>query len=821
MRDQTISADNTTSEINDHFDTLQIQQKTPYCDNLGTHLEVPSNNKTFGTSMTQQLDSSQATKSSQNTATDGSKRVAIYKDTDSARRSSIQTSKLAGCERFGIPVWEFALNDNAVSIRQSDTSINITQLSDALKSTYPEKAESIISAASKGMHESNESGTWIPLQRAVSLCRAYDIYGPVSGVFKEVSEKANELNSKGSSTRTYSEIDADVTIPDSEITSPKKRKIAEVKVEPIKVYDHDIKMMENSRQSGVKYEGGTPGQALHIQHSLKAIQEQDVDEKSKVVLSSLFLPNQKNVTLMQLLDGDEEQLRSVEIDTPIDDNGQTALHLAATLGKIPLVEDLVSRGANRFRGDLEGQTALVRAIHATNCYEGNSFDKLLDILYPVIGVIDNKGRTVLHHIAYTCGRKGCSDACKYYLETLLEWIVRRGPTLPKGQAIGLSEFIKHVVNLPDRNGDTCLNIAAMVGNKHIIQQLLEVGADPTKPNKAGVRPVDCGIGLEADVKAGLSGKREDEKDSKYSGKNAVTSDQSNTLLVAADAEKSAVNEASTATSNSLQILDSITQFMGQLGKDFKDEMRRKSKQISNLHPAIRRKTLTLSEKRKQYEKLQKMVFAITDYQNKIGNLNRAIQEEDQKFREEAQQLPIDTSNFSGNFDADEPFTVWPVFNEVEKLADQKLAERKKNKQAANGEKFGKDGNAEKEYELSEELLGKIKAEDIMEQVKASLKEKQKASNEDIELPPKIVLEARIKAYKKNNEQLLKKMKARRSSSRDLEQQFKRVISLCIGSKPEDIDEKLLSSLLLSVENDPNPEINQVKKVLEIVNDMEK
>lgn len=231
--------------------------------------------------------------------------------------------------------------------------------------------------------------------------------------------------------------------------------------------------------------------------------------------------------------------------------------------------------------------------------------------------------------------------------------------------------------------------------------------------------------------------------------------------------------------------------------------------------------MTLSEKRKQYEKLQKMVFAITDYQNKIGNLNRAIQEEDQKFREEAQQLPIDTSNFSGNFDADEPFTVWPVFNEVEKLADQKLAERKKNKQAANGEKFGKDGNAEKEYELSEELLGKIKAEDIMEQVKASLKEKQKASNEDIELPPKIVLEARIKAYKKNNEQLLKKMKARRSSSRDLEQQFKRVISLCIGSKPEDIDEKLLSSLLLSVENDPNPEINQVKKVLEIVNDMEK
>lgn len=299
------------------------------------------------------------------------------------------------------------------------------------------------------------------------------------------------------------------------------------------------------------------------------------------------------------------------------------------------------------------------------------------------------------------------------------------------------------------------------------------------------------------------------------GNKAGSLNQSEVLLTASEADKSAANEASTATSNSLQILDSITRFMDQLGKDFKDEMLRKSKQIGNLHPSIRKKTLLLSEKRKQYEKLQKMVLAITDYQNKIGNLNKAIQEEDQKFREEAQQLPIDTSTFSGNFDADEPFTVWPVFNEVEKLAYQKLAEKRKKMQLVG------DGNAEKEQELSEELLGEIKAEDIMEQVKAGIKEKQKDSNEEMDLPPKIVLEARIKAYKKNNEELLKKMKARRSSSRDLEQQFKRVISLCIGSKPEDIDEKLLSSLLSSVENDPNPEINQVKKVLEIVNDMEK
>ncbi|KAF6011689.1 hypothetical protein HII13_002154 [Brettanomyces bruxellensis] len=819
MSDQTISADNTvTSEVNDHIDSLADQQQVAFHKTLERDSIPHSNGQTSNIIMAQKADSSRITPNGENTATDGSKRVQMHADSKDAPHKGIRTSELTACERFGIHVWEFTLNNGAVSIRQSDTSLNITQLAEALRSVLPDKAESILLAASKGMHESNENGTWIPLQRAISLCRSHNLYGALSDVFKAASSKASKLNTKGSSTRTYSEMDADATIPDSEISSPKKPKLTEVKVEPIKIYNHDIRMMNSGRQSGVKYEDEASGKTLHIQHSLKAIPESDVDEKSKVVLSSLFLPNQKNVTLMQLLEGDEDQLRAVIIDTPIDDNGQTALHLAATLGKISLAEDLVSRGANRFRGDLEGQTALVRAIHATNCYEENSFDELLDLLYPVIGVVDNKGRTILHHIAYTCGRKGCSDACKYYLETLLEWIVKRGPTLPEGQAIGLSEFIKHVVNLPDRNGDTCLNIAAMVGNKHIIQQLLEVGADPTKPNKAGVRPVDCGIGLEGDFKAGIGGKSGSENggDGTNSARNKAGSlNQSEVLLAASEADKSAANDASTATSNSLQILDSITQFMEQLGKDFKDEMLRKSKQIGNLHPSIRKKTLLLSEKRKQYEKLQKMVLAITDYQNKIGNLNKAIQEEDQKFREEAQQLPIDTSTFSGNFDADEPFTVWPVFNEVEKLAYQRLAEKRKKMQLVG------DGNAEKEQELSEELLGEIKAEDIMEQVKAAIKEKQKTSNEEMDLPPKIVLEARIKAYKKNNEELLKKMKARRSSSRDLEQQFKRVISLCIGSKPEDIDEKLLSSLLSSVENDPNPEINQVKKVLEIVNDMEK
>jgi hypothetical protein len=47
-------------------------------------------------------------------------------------------------------------------------------------------------------------------------------------------------------------------------------------------------------------------------------------------------------------------------------------------------------------------------------------------------------------------------------------------------------------------GDTALNIAARIGHRSIISQLLEVGADPRIANNAGLKPLDFAIGVEAE-----------------------------------------------------------------------------------------------------------------------------------------------------------------------------------------------------------------------------------------------------------------------------------------------------------------------------------
>ena len=69
--------------------------------------------------------------------------------------------------------------------------------------------------------------------------------------------------------------------------------------------------------------------------------------------------------------------------------------------------------------------------------------------------------------------------------------------------MGIGRFMSEIVNAQDKSGDTALNIAARIGNRSIISQLLEVGADPSIANKAGLRPVDFGVGGDISNEEGI------------------------------------------------------------------------------------------------------------------------------------------------------------------------------------------------------------------------------------------------------------------------------------------------------------------------------
>lgn len=203
-------------------------------------------------------------------------------------------------------------------------------------------------------------------------------------------------------------------------------------------------------------------------------------------------------------------LSGQDLDLPLDSSANTALHWAATLARVSLMRLLISKGANVFRGNAAGQTPLISAVLVNNSSDHSCFPEMLEVLGPLIEIRDATGRTVLHHIAVTSGIKGRGQSSRYYLESLLEFIVRRGSSNPsssqltfdphtmpadfsKLKPIGLGRFMSEVVNIQDKSGNTALTLVARIGNRVIVEQLEEVGADFSIPNNTGLKPIDFGV----------------------------------------------------------------------------------------------------------------------------------------------------------------------------------------------------------------------------------------------------------------------------------------------------------------------------------------
>ncbi|KAJ3045628.1 transcriptional regulator swi6 [Rhizophlyctis rosea] len=191
----------------------------------------------------------------------------------------------------------------------------------------------------------------------------------------------------------------------------------------------------------------------------------------------------------------------LDVNLVIDDLGHTCTHWASAHARIPLLRHLVDRGADVRRPNNSGETPLMRAVLITDNYDNQTFMDLLEYLHPSITQIDRKGRTVLHHIASTIGMKGRAQAARYYMECVVEWIAR--------SMGGSLSCLVNIVNVQDKSGDTALNIAARFGNRNLMVQFLELGADGWIANDALLRPADFEFDdLIESAKVGTAGRGE-------------------------------------------------------------------------------------------------------------------------------------------------------------------------------------------------------------------------------------------------------------------------------------------------------------------------
>ncbi|KAF8892274.1 apses-domain-containing protein [Infundibulicybe gibba] len=269
-----------------------------------------------------------------------------------------------------------------------------------------------------------------------------------------------------------------------------------------------------------------------------------------------------------------------DVDAVIDDQGHTALHLAASLGRQQVAEALLTNGADMHRGNYLGETPLMRACLATHNADQQSFHTLVASLNPSIRTLDTA----------KTGVKGRAVPARYYLDQIFYWVAQH-----QG-----GDF-KSLVDLQDEHGDTALNIAARVGNRSLVRTLLDVGANRILPNKLGLRPGDFGVETEE-----LSGgpRAEDILAALRSGPPAPVQ-------------------------KSQDVIADMTAMIQNLSTEFQSEVKSKQDALDVTQAHLRAATRELSEQRKQIQAWQARCGELDQITQRVRNIEKATLDEDQ------------------------------------------------------------------------------------------------------------------------------------------------------------------------------------------------
>ncbi|EGN96775.1 hypothetical protein SERLA73DRAFT_58257 [Serpula lacrymans var. lacrymans S7.3] len=308
------------------------------------------------------------------------------------------------------------------------------------------------------------------------------------------------------------------------------------------------------------------------------------------IVASIYQRDDPGAVLNMLREASSDNSSGhADIDIVLDDQGHTALHLAASMARLQTIESLINSGADVQRGNYSGETPLIRACIDTHNADQQSFHALVAALHPSIRTLDTSRKSVLHHIMSVAGIQGRIVCARYYLDQIFYWI-----------ANNQGGDFRSLVDLQDEHGDTALNIAARVGSRSLVRTLLDVGANRILPNKLGLRPGDFGVEVEE-----LSGgpRAEDLLSSLRTG-------------------------PSPPVQKSQDIISDMTAMIQGLSADFSTEIKTKQDSLDVTQAHLRAATRELSEQRKQIQLWQSRCGELDQVQQRIRNLEKALSDED-------------------------------------------------------------------------------------------------------------------------------------------------------------------------------------------------
>ncbi|KAJ5626210.1 KilA N-terminal/APSES-type HTH DNA-binding [Penicillium lagena] len=390
----------------------------------------------------------------------------------------------------GVPVYEFKIANDSVMRRRADDWINATHILKAAGFDKPARTRILEREVQKGVHEKVQGGygkyqgTWIPLPEGRVLAERNNILSKLTPIFDYVpgdrspppapkhssapSKPRAPRKSAASRAAAKSEAAFNVVQPQRSMGPPTL---------PHDHYDMSAQFDDNESieratidSSSMVADEDMLQMSQHGGHSRK--RKRGMNEETAMSISEqehIIYGDQLLDYFMTVGDAPEatripppEPPAQFQVDRPIDDSGNTALHWACAMGDLEIVQDLLRRGADVKALSVHEETPLVRAVLFTNNYEKRTFPALLDLLLDTVSFRDWFGATLFHHIAETTRSKGKWKSSRYYCEVLLDKLSR---TISQDE-------IDLLLSCQDSNGDTAALVAARNGAFRLVNMLL-------------------------------------------------------------------------------------------------------------------------------------------------------------------------------------------------------------------------------------------------------------------------------------------------------------------------------------------------------------
>jgi hypothetical protein len=198
-----------------------------------------------------------------------------------------------------------------------------------------------------------------------------------------------------------------------------------------------------------------------------------IEMRQKEIIKMIYIYGDSKIpTILELL----TNTYGVEVDLELDEEENTPLHWAAAMCQLNLVTALVEKGANIFKTNVHGETAVMRSLDFSSVYRLQCGPELFLLLRDSVYLIDAEEQSILHHLAQGSFSPTNWKFTRYYSHCIFEFLKRDSMT-----GIDIQQFL----DSQDVLKNTALHYAVRQKFYKFVEILIKLGIDTGLPNLSG------------------------------------------------------------------------------------------------------------------------------------------------------------------------------------------------------------------------------------------------------------------------------------------------------------------------------------------------